>query len=245
MPAPPDAESLYVQLGSLVASMPAFRSDRALSMDDRRWLAGAYALIKFVDPSEASEFKDAWDQMNGNNTRQFHEGRARCIGVVLRACAIAELEAPVSAHGAFIPAGSAFDAFAALSKVLSAAKTDALIIDPYMNEKALISFAVLANEQVAVRLLADAQHVKPSLKPAAQAWTAQHGATRPLEAKLAPARSLHDRLIIADGSDVWVLTQSLNAFAARSPASIVRVDQETAALKIAAYGDIWKAAAPL
>jgi hypothetical protein len=37
-------------------------------------------------------------------------------------------------------------------------------------------------------------------------------------------------LIIADNSEAWVLTQSLNAFAVRSPASIVRVDAETAAL---------------
>jgi hypothetical protein len=36
-----------------------------------------------------------------------------------------------------------------------------------------------------------------------------------------------------------VFTQSLNAFAIRSPASIVCVDDETAALKAAAYEAIW------
>jgi hypothetical protein len=39
-----------------------------------------------------------------------------------------------------------------------------------------------------------------------------------------------------------VLTQSLNAFATRAPASIVRVDEETALLKIAAYQAIWATA---
>jgi hypothetical protein len=48
-----------------------------------------------------------------------------------------------------------------------------------------------------------------------------------------------------DGTQAWVLTQSLNAFATRAPASIVRVDDETAALKIAAYEDMWAAAAAL
>jgi hypothetical protein len=56
---------------------------------------------------------------------------------------------------------------------------------------------------------------------------------------------LHDRLIIVDGAQVWVLTQSLNAFVVRSPATIVRVDGETAALKIKAYQDIWDKAKPL
>jgi hypothetical protein len=88
--------------------------------------------------------------------------------------------------------------------------------------------------------------VKPTLRPAATRWVAQYGLNRPLQVKLAPARTLHDRLIAVDDSTVWVLTQSLNAFATRSPASIVRVDDQTAALKIAAYADVWpKAAVPL
>jgi hypothetical protein len=40
-------------------------------------------------------------------------------------------------------------------------------------------------------------------------------------------------------------THSLNGFAGRSPAFIVRVDQETAELKIAAYDAIWRNATPI
>ena len=70
----------------------------------------------------------------------------------------------------------------------------------------------------------------------------QYGGTRPLAAKLSAARSLHDRLIAVDGAQVWVLTQSLNGFAVRSPATIIRTDAETAGLKIAAYAVLWNAA---
>ncbi|BAM92882.1 hypothetical protein S58_69160 [Bradyrhizobium oligotrophicum S58] len=45
--------------------------------------------------------------------------------------------------------------------------------------------------------------------------------------------------------DAWTLTQSLKDFAARSPATIVKVDAETAALKVSAYGAIWQTAAAL
>jgi hypothetical protein len=96
-----------------------------------------------------------------------------------------------------------------------------------------------------VRLLADQNGVKPTLQPAAARWAAQYAQSRPLEVKLTAAKTLHDRLIVVDGLTAWVLTQSLNAFAARSPASIVRVDDDTAALKIAAYQDIWANASPL
>ena len=166
-------------------------------------------------------------------------------GVLYRALAAAELRAPVSAKGSFILAGNAFDAMAAIGKVLEAAKRDVLIVDPYMDEKALMDFAPLAAAGVAIRLLADEKDHKPTLRPAQQRWLTQYGASRPVEVRLAAHRILHDRLIIVDDTDTRVLTQSLNSFAARSPASIVRVDDETSALKIAAYAAIWAASSPL
>jgi hypothetical protein len=55
----------------------------------------------------------------------------------------------------------------------------------------------------------------------------------------------HDREIIVDGVDVFVLGQSFNALAERAHTSIVRADAETAALKVAAYRDIWQKATTL
>ncbi|ARU25109.1 phosphoribosyltransferase (plasmid) [Ralstonia solanacearum] len=87
--------------------------------------------------------------------------------------------------------------------------------------------------------------MKPGLKPAAESWAKQYNSVRPIEVRLAPAKSLHDRLITVDDAQAWTLTQSLKDFAARSPASIVRVDTETASLKIHAYAAIWQSAAAL
>jgi len=48
-----------------------------------------------------------------------------------------------------------------------------------------------------------------------------------------------------DGAQAWLLTQSLNAFAARSPAVITRLnDPEITNRKIAVYEAIWAAASP-
>jgi hypothetical protein len=51
--------------------------------------------------------------------------------------------------------------------------------------------------------------------------------------------------IAVNGKVVWALTQSMNALAARPPATIVRIDPDTAALKIAAYEAMWQAEALL
>ena len=159
--------------------------------------------------------------------------------------AVVELELPASAQGAFIPAGSTFDAMAAVSKIFASATKDLLVVDPYFDEKILIEFAQFAQESVAVRLLGDEAGVKGTLNPAVKSWKNQFGNKRPLSVRLAPPRSLHDRLILIDGLQVWTVGQSFNALAARAPTSFNKSDDDTAALKLRAFGDIWGAAKPI
>jgi hypothetical protein len=156
------------------------------------------------------------------------------------------MKASPAMQGAFILAGNAFSAFLALSKVLRLTRDDALIVDPYLDEKVLTDYAASLPDTCHLRLLAEIGKLKPSLKPAVTSWRAQHGKDRPLEARtVTPPATLHDRLIIVDGVTVYLLTQSLNAFAVRAPATIARVDHETATLKVAAYEDMWSCASPL
>jgi hypothetical protein len=240
-----DPEALYVQLGRLVETIQDLDLDEyQLPSTTQRWLGRAAALIAEVgDISDLDLFRTAVRDLTGMTTR---DRAGQDIALILyRALAIAEVRAPVSAQGTFILAGNSFDAFAAMGKVLGTATRDILIVDPYLDEKALTDFAPLAREGVSIRLLADGSAPKPTLIPASKRWATQYGAVRPLEVRLAPARTLHDRVIITDAVSTWVLTQSLNAFAGRSPASIVRVDQETAALKVAAYDAIWRGATPI
>lgn len=242
---PLDPESLYVQLGRLIQTMPTIPTGNLtpLPTEVSIWCGKAYALVSETrDLADAMAIKQACDNLNFGNRSALIQ---TITTILYRALAVAELRAPVSVQGSFIPAGNAFDAMTAVGKVLQSAANDILIVDPYMDEKALSDFAALAREGVPIRLLADAKHVKDTLKPAATRWAEQYRQVRPLEARLAPARTLHDRLIIVDGATAWVLTQSLNAFAARAPASIVRSDDETAGLKVSAYGAIWQSASQI
>jgi hypothetical protein len=239
-----DAEALYHQLGHLVATMPDLNGDDWTTPEGQRWLGRASALV------EVSELNNAdiviFNVACNNLGTALHTQNVQAITAILhRALAKAELSAPASSQGAFIAVGESFSAFAAVSKILARARQTVLIVDPYADAEALTKFAVLAPEGVLVRILSDAGSVKPSLKPAAATFTKQYGAVRPLEVRLAPARSLHDRIITVDDMDAWTLTQSLKDFAARSPATIVKVNAETAVLKISAYGAIWQAAAAL
>ena len=86
---------------------------------------------------------------------------------------------------------------------------------------------------------------KAVLKPAMERYQKQFGAERPLSVRVAPAASLHDRLILVDGTEAWVVGQSFNGLAQRAHSSIVRADADLAEQKVGAYGAIWDAASPL
>lgn len=232
-----ETEQLYISIGRLLEEQP-----RADQMNELlRWVGRAVALVEQVSKMDAVEIKAA-------TSVRLHSDpwavRDLTNAALYRALAVVELKAPVSAQGSFIQAGNALDAMAAVGKVMQLAATAVTIVDPYMDDKVLTDFAPLAKERVNIRLLSDSSTVKPTFSPAAARFKTQFGGSRPLEARLSAPRALHDRLIVVDDTTVYTVTQSLNALAGRSHASIVRVDPETSALKVAAYADIWNAASP-
>jgi hypothetical protein len=242
----PNAERIYTELGGLVEVIPDLTST-GQGAETLQWLGRAYALVNQIGiATDRQSFASAMDMLAGEPDRFVADKAAGVVrSIVYRCLAMAESQAPPGVRGSYIPAGNAFDAMTAVGKVLRPATSSAMIIDPYMDEKALTDFGALLSEGIQLNLLSDAGTIKPTLKPASERWLVQYGASRPLEIKLAPARALHDRLVIIDNQTVWILTRSLNAFATRAPAAIVRVDRETAQLKIAAYGDIWSRGQPL
>src|SRR3546814_18731902 len=62
---------------------------------------------------------------------------------------------------------------------------------------------------------------------------------RSLTVRVAPQASLHDRLILIDGSEAWSAHQSFNGMAQRSHTSIERSDPEMAVMQIQAYEAVW------
>jgi hypothetical protein len=247
---PIDPESLYRQLGQLVADTPAdLAGSGPISADTHRWLGRAAALIE-AQPKDAGATVDwaGFTVCSDGLTSHLRQGHVhRIMAILHRALARAELNAPAGVRGAFVAVGAEFDALQAIGKVLREATKDVLFVDAYMDATVLTDFAVLAPEGVLIRLLTDGFYTKSAtMQPPTERWTTQYGAKRRLEVKLTAPRLLHDRLIIVDtGARVWSLTQSLKDFAARSPASVLRVEGDLARLKVEAYEQMWVNAQPL
>jgi hypothetical protein len=233
-----EPEALYHHVGRLIESMSDL-AQRQTSPEAQRWLGQADALVTLAgDVRDAVDWRGYVRSLKSPMPASRVQAAEGIAQVLYRLLAKAELLAPPGVKGTFIPVGSMFDAFAAISRILSAAKLDVFIVDPYLDESALTEFGQAVPVGVLLRLLADDDGHKPTLPPAATKWNAQYGAARPLAVRLATPRSLHDRAIFVDRKSAWTLSQSLKDFAKRSPAEIVRAD-DTAELKIAAYEAIW------
>ena len=241
-----DSTEALRRLQYLLQSEPnlrAIRDDYSCPPETLKWLGQLHAVVSAMKRiGDEIPLKFAVDRLVKS---QGMNGAEEIRTVLYRALAAAELAAPASEQGAFIVAGNDLDAYAAISKVLASSKGTLLVVDPYMDGKALSDFMPSAAEGVMLRVLADEASIKPTLAPAMEKWRAQFGETRPLEVRLAPARSLHDRLIVVDEGEVWSLTQSLKDFAQRAHGAVLKADSETAVLKIAAYVDLWNAARPI
>jgi hypothetical protein len=238
----PAPESLYHQLGRLREQMPA--TAVLAKPESSKWIGRVLAVVEAAECTiELVHLRMLVDYMHKHgayaNTAQ---AWAQHMDTVL---AKLELKVPTEMQGAFIPAGGVFDGFAAVSRAMSPAKSHVFIVDPYSDDQTISGYVPLAPEGLPVYLLTDAASVKPSLKPAVEKWKAQYQAKRPLEVRVTPAKSLHDRLIITDNTTVFTVGQSLKDLAKRAPSSLVRMGGEPGDLKIQAHVALWQAATVL
>ena len=241
---------LYGDLKSLAANRPEclqFIDDRGqLRQDVHSWLGRLFALVEASgEVIDTERLRTRIDQLRIIVRDQGYHAEGEIWAIFERALARAELASPVDVRGAFVPVGGHFDAFSALAKVLGLAQNDILIIDPYLDETILTDFLPLASEKVGIRLLCDEATIKPSLKPAVTRWSLQFGDFRPVEARITPPRLLHDRLIVIDETEVWIVTQSFKDIGARAPGSIEKANAESGKLKIDAYSSLWDSATPI
>lgn len=234
-----DYVKLYHQIGRLLEAAPDLSTYQACTQPSALlWLGRGHALVKAVNVGagyDAIAFTTAMDHLQ---TASWSSAVQKIFQILYRAMGHCELYLPAGSGGSFVPVGNSFDAFAALTKVFDQAKIDIMIVDPYMDQAALVDFGLAVPEGVQLRLLADIADHKATLKPAAEKWISQYGDSRPLSIRLATAKSLHDRAIFIDQREAWTLTQSLKDFAKRAPAEIIRADS-IAALKVDAYEQIW------
>lgn len=242
-------QELHYLFTEAIRTMPPFEYAGEFTHQTREqvsWQAKTLALLELQNNlPDLVEFKQAISRSALTSSRV--SAGLTFFQLLTTAVARTELQMPAGARGAFVDLGDQFDALRAITDVFQGATRQLLIVDPYADASILLRFAESAPEGVRIRILRDAkyQEIGRQLQFAYDAWRGQHGDTRPLEIRSAPAKTLHDRCIAQDSENVYLVSQSLKDLAVRSPATIQKADAAIAAEKLEAYGAMWELSASM
>lgn len=227
---------LISRIKALLANAPSFATYSPASHEHQAWLAQAHALVERWKPLEAISIKTASDFLASSLLRD--SNLAQIYGALHRAVADLELSLPAEAGQAFGP-GAVYDFFKALNSLIASASASLLIVDQYMDDSIFDAYLSPAPSSVSIRLLT--KKASANLKQAVEKLSAQRGT--PIEARA--SQTFHDRVIFVDGSDCWVLGQSIKDAAKSMPAYLAPLSPDVAAAKLAFYEEIWNEATPI
>ncbi len=224
-------------LEAVIRESPNFVYGDPLTEKELRWLGRADAILEASGAIPALlSFRTARHNLGG-----YSHSRDNILIPLHDAYSRMELLAPIASQGAFIPAGATWNGYAALIKLVQTECNDLLIVDPYLNASIFTDFAPHATARHGVRCLtARRQEYHLSLLASAGRWaTDTISQTHQVDVRYVPSGSLHDRLIIIDNREVWLISQSFKDIAKRSPASVTRADMEMSLMKAQHYEALW------
>lgn len=236
-------EQLLSLLQAAIRDAPALKYDESRTEDERRWLGRVDAILEASGKMLAvAAFRAARQRLG--SILQSRDDLMMPLYDVLSAM---ELLVPASMQGAFIPPGDTWDGYSALVKLVQRECDDILIVDPYLSSDIYLYFAPPSAAKNGIRCLCQKMNqTLAGLQASAAKWASDPiSEQHPVEVRFAAEKSLHDRLIIIDGKESWIITQSIKDIAKRSPASVTRAEPELAQMKSDYYETLWATATPL
>ncbi len=241
--APPTPEQLLALLENVIRDAPNFEFEGSLTDQDLRWLGKADALLDASGSMAALvKFRSARQNIN-----TYAHSRSNLLQPLHDAYSKIELTSPLNSQGSFIAGGDTWNGYAALVRIFQRDCESILIVDPYLNATIYTELAPHTVARGGMRCLTvNRPENHGGLVASAEKWAGDPISNgRAVEVRYAPSAALHDRLLIVDSREVWLVSQSLKDIAKRSPASVSRAESELSAMKVQHYEELWCRSSPL
>ena len=227
---------LLEKLKTLLQSMPPLEGRGQYSNEQYSWLGQANALINEWDEIKSLSFKVAVNGMIQNINRSGNFGTV--VAFIHDVIARIENSLPQDAGQAFGP-GAAYDFFKALNDLVSTAKTQLWVVDPYLDAEVFDGYMQALHPGVSARLLT-AKYLN-NIRIAAEKYQAQFGSV----IEVRSSSQIHDRVIFVNNDQCWVLGASIKDAALKKPTYLAPVSADVATEKRKLYETIWAASAPI
>lgn len=128
------------------------------------------------------------------------------------------------------PAGSDYDFYRDMKQIMQSAKSSILIVDPYIDEDLFDLYVSKLLPNLDVKLLS--KQPNPSFIKVIQKFSKQYGITF----KCKYSTEIHDRVIIIDQFECYVIGQSIKDAAIKKSTYMTRLDSLN---MVKLYDDIW------
>ncbi|WP_132310915.1 hypothetical protein [Martelella mediterranea] len=203
----------------------------------QQWIARIGALLARL----GIEHKLAFNNQKSITVRYWALSRESFRQLLVAAAEEIKLELELEGHehiGEVYESQRQYDFLKDLSEIISAAQTSVFVVDPYFDGATFQTYFTSIGGRCEIKVLCGryANDVAGHLS----AFKAQYGR----EPLLRKSRDLHDRLVIVDGNDCWIVGGSIKD-AGKKPTYLVPLQPTIATTKIAIYEDLWKQAVPV
>lgn len=235
-----EKQVLLLKLVDLIENKPDYPPSFNLDADSpqRSWLAKARAVLERLDKLRwGTEFRAHMGTLAGHWAYAW----PALFGVLTDAIEDLRLDLELDGRSevgtAYAP-GQVYQFFADLKKILDSASESLFIIDPYFDGTAFDDYIQGVNPSVKLRIFCG--KYTNQVLPYTKKYSEQNGSN----IELRKSRELHDRAVIIDGKDCWIMGGSIRD-AGKKATYLVPLAPRIASQKIIIYEDIWARASPV
>ncbi len=234
---PAEKQVLLMKLQHEFDTAPAFGPKYVANADSepQRWIARIGALLSRVDLAHKMDFQAT----RRTSVSYWSVSRESFRQKLLSAIEQIRLELELDGHediGTVYGPRQQYDFLRDLKDVILGAQQEVFIVDPYFDGLSFETYLAPLGSNCSIRVLCG--KLAAEVAGHIRAFEAQHG----IRPQLRKSRSLHDRLVIIDGEDCWVVGGSIKD-AGTKPTYLVPLQPAIAPAKVQIYEDIWQASA--
>jgi hypothetical protein len=205
--------------------------------EQQRWIARIGALLSRVGIEQKISFKTT----QATSVQYWAVARERLRQQLLAAAEEIRLELELDGHeqiGQVYQAQQQYDFLRDLREIISGAHSEIFVVDPYFDGVAFDTYLGPLGDSCAIRVLCS--RYSGEVAGHSRAFEAQYS----VKPELRKSGKLHDRLVILDGLDCWIVGGSIKD-AGKSPTYLVPLQPSIAPTKIQIYEGLWQQADPI
>jgi hypothetical protein len=214
---PLDDSQLLAEIEDLIRTMPPRSTLREQSEENLAWFGRARAIVSAWNGTTALVFPLHVDTFFGTLNAQAAAAYPKLMAIIQEARFDLRMKAtgPLSIA---VNRGQPFDYFDEVRKILAAAQTDLLFVDPYLDADFVSRYLPHIRPGVTIRLLTS--NLLGVLIPAVGQFAQQHSVS--VEVRRQAARP-HDRYVFVDRAQCYLSSASFKDGGRLSPATLQQI----------------------